>query len=161
MGITIPADLVEWESTCVYGTIYGDSHFTCRNWFTYNQEESCYIKTTLNGNGRAKIDFGNCFYSQIGGVVTLFLDGNEIAFASAGHVNIVKEFDFTDGSELKLAEEHNGMISFNSFEVLSCWEGMYRVNNDWSVSFLEFVAICYYHENFSSSSKICVIAFTD
>jgi len=78
---------------------------------------SCHIKTTLNGSGRAKIDFGNCFTE---GVSKLFLDGNEIASAGASEANIVKEFDYTDGSELKLTEEQTGVISFNSFGVLTC-----------------------------------------
>ena len=113
-----PADIVGWETTCTHGNIYGHSISNCSgNWFTYaSGSPSCYIKTTLNGNGRAKIDFGNCYNN---GVAKLFLDGNEIASAGANEVNIVKEFDFTEGSELKLTEESYGIISFNSFEVLS------------------------------------------
>ena len=113
-----PAGIVGWENTCTHGNIYGDSISACSgNWFTYaSGSPSCYIKTTLNGNGRAKIDFGNCWNN---GVAKLFLDGNEIASAGASEVNIVKEFDFTDGSELKLTEESYGIISFNSFKVLT------------------------------------------
>ena len=114
-----PAEIVGWETTCPNGNIYGSSISSCNsNWHTYfSNTPSCYIKTTLNGNGRAKIDFGNCWDD---GVAKLFLDGNEIASAGASEVNVVKEFDFTDGSELKLTEEGYGVISFNSFEDLTC-----------------------------------------
>ena len=119
LEISAPADIVGWEITCTHGNIYGHSLSTCDgNWFTFAAgTSSCFIKTTLNGNGRAKIDFGNC-YSD--GVAKLFLDGNEIASAGASEPSIVKEFDFTDGSELKLTEESYGVIIFNSFEVLTC-----------------------------------------
>ena len=117
LEISAPADLVAWETTCPNGNIYGESVGSCPNWFAYSSgTPSCFIKTTLNGYGRAKIDFGNC---ESSGVAKLFLDGNEIASAGASEVNIVKEFDFTDGSELKLMEESYGIISFNSFEVLT------------------------------------------
>ena len=114
-----PADIVGWETTCPNGYIYGQSISSCNgNWFTYSSgTPSCYIKTTLNGNGRAKIDFGNCYSN---GVAKLFLDGNEIASAGANEFNVVKEFDFTDGSELMLTEETYGIITFNSFKVLTC-----------------------------------------
>jgi len=118
LSISAPADIVGWETTCTSGTIYSNSISTCPNWHTFaSGTPSCYIKTTLNGNGRAKIDFGNCYSN---GVAKLFLDGNEIASAGASEPNIVKEFDFTDGSELMLTEESYGVISFNSFEVLTC-----------------------------------------
>ena len=119
LNISAPEDIVGWHTTCTHGNIYGDSISDCSgNWFTYaSGSPSCYIKTTLNGNGRAKIDFGNCYDD---GVAKLFLDGNEIASAGASEVNVVKEFDFADGSELMLTEESYGVISFNSFEVLTC-----------------------------------------
>jgi len=117
LEISAPEDIVEWETTCTHGNIYGDSVSSCPNWHTFTSGSSfCHIKTTLNGSGRAKIDFGNCFND---GVSKLFLNGNEIASAGASE-NIIKEFDFTDGSELKLTEEQSGVISFNSFEVLTC-----------------------------------------
>ena len=113
-----PAEIVNWETTCTHGNIYGQSISSCPNWFTYaSGSPSCYIKTTLNGSGHAKIDFGNCFND---GIVKVFLDGNEIASAGGDEFNVVKEFDYTDGSELKLMETGNGVISFNSFEVLTC-----------------------------------------
>ena len=118
LSISAPADIVGWDTTCTSGTIYSNSISTCPNWHTFaSGTPSCYIKTTLNGNGRAKIDFGNCYSN---GVAKLFLDGKEIASAGASEPNIVKEFDFTDGSELMLTDESYGVISFNSFEDLNC-----------------------------------------
>ena len=119
LKISAPEDIIGWETTCTHGNIYGTSAgSSCPNWHTFKSgSPSCSIKTTLNGSGRAKIDFGNCFNE---GVSAVFLDGNEIAKAGASEVNIVKEFDFTDGSELKLTEVGNGVISFNSFGVLTC-----------------------------------------
>ena len=112
-----PATISEWEITCKDGSIYGDTHNNCQNFLAYYGSTSCFIKTTLKGNGRARIDFGNCWHNS---VVKVFLDENEIASAGGSQDNIVKEFDFTDGSELRLTEEQYGIISFNSFEVLNC-----------------------------------------
>ena len=120
MSISAPEDLVGagWETTCTAGTIYGSSLSTCLGyWHIFLPgTNSCFIKTTLNGNGRAEIDFGNC--SSDGGA-KLWLDGNEIASAGADEENVVIEFDFTDGSELMLTEEGTGILSFSSFEVLT------------------------------------------
>ena len=112
-----PASIPEWEITCTHGSIYGNKQSKCKKWFAYYGPTPCFIKTTLKGNGRARIDFGNCWHNS---VVKVFLDGNEIASANGSALSIVKEFDFTDGSELKLTEEQYGIISFNSFEVLGC-----------------------------------------
>jgi len=113
-----PEDIFGWITTCNHGSIYGSSVATCPNWHIYfSGSPSCHIETTLNGSGHAKIDFGNCFND---GEVKVFLDGNEIASAGGNEFNVVKEFDYTDGSELKLFETGNGVISFNSFEVLTC-----------------------------------------
>ena len=119
LNTTAPEDVVGWEITCTHGTIYGTPESaTCPNWHTFaSGSHTCFIKTTLHGSGHAKIDFGNCYTD---GVSKLFLDGNEIASAGANQANVVKEFDFTDGSELKLTEEGSGVIGFNFFKVLTC-----------------------------------------
>ena len=114
---SFPANIPEWEINCTRGSIYGDTRNNCQKWLAYYGSTSCFSKTSLNGNGRARIDFGNCWHNS---VVKVFLDGNEIASANGSAHSIVKEFDFTDGSELKLTEEQYGIISFNSFEVLGC-----------------------------------------
>ena len=112
-----PANVPEWEITCSHGSVYGDTQNKCQKWLASYGSSSCFIRTTLKGNGRARIDFGNCWHNS---VVKVFLDGNEIASAGGSEDSIVKEFDFTDGSELKLTEEQYGIISFNSFEALNC-----------------------------------------
>jgi hypothetical protein len=114
---SFPANIPEWEITCSHGSIYGDTRNNCQKWLASYGSTSCFSKTTLKGNGRATIDFGNCWHNS---VVKVFLDENEIASAGGSEENIVKEFDFTDGSELKLTEEQFGIIRFNSFEVLNC-----------------------------------------
>ena len=89
----------------------------CQNWYCYkSREEVGSIKTTLSGNGRAKLNFGNCWTS---GVVKVFLDNIEIASATSGTASTTVEFDYNDGNELKLVEENVGIIVFNSFEELS------------------------------------------
>ena len=119
LNTAAPEDVVDWEITCTDGTIYGVSAgATCPNWHTFaSGDHTCFIKTTLHGSGHAKIDFGNCYTD---GVSKLFLDGNEIASAGASQASVIKEFDYTDGSELKLTEEGSGVISFNFFKVLTC-----------------------------------------
>lgn len=119
LNISAPEDIVGWHTTCTHGNIYGTSAgSTCPNLHFYaSGTHTCFIKTTLHGSGHAKIDFGNCFND---GVSKLFLDGNEIASAGASQATVVKEFDYTDGAELKLTEEGSGVISFNFFKVLTC-----------------------------------------
>ena len=88
--------------------------------------KDCFARTTIKGNGRARIDFGNCQPTkntpgQSGmGIVKVFVDDIKIASAGKGQNSVVKEFDFCDGMELKLTREQWSIISFNSFEVLNC-----------------------------------------
>lgn len=120
LNTAAPEDIVGvWETDCFSGTIFGGSAgATCPNWHIFaSGTHTCFIKTTLHGSGHAKIDFGNCYTD---GVSKLFLDGNEIASAGANQASVVKEFDFTDGAELKLTEEGSGVIGFNFFKVLTC-----------------------------------------
>ena len=75
-----------------------------------------YIKTTLEGAGTARLDFGNCWTS---GIVKVLLDGVEIAFAPNNTPNKIVKFAF-NYSELEIREEDIGILVFNSFEVLTC-----------------------------------------
>ena len=113
---TIPG----WDIDCSEG--FWNSYFydTCPNWYCYNTNDlhqNGSIKTTLSGNGRAKLDFGNCWN---GGVVKVFLNNTEIALAPGNTKSKKIEFDYTDGNELKFVEEDTAIIMFNSFEVLNC-----------------------------------------
>ena len=112
-GSVLPGLVVD----CDYGSW---SYFinTCSNWYCWKDNEPVgSIETTLFGNGRGRVDFGNCWTT---GVVRLFLNGTEIASASSNSPSNVVEFDFTSGQTLKLVEESIGIIQFNHFEVLSC-----------------------------------------
>ena len=52
------------------------------------------IKTTLNGDGKARQDFGNC-YSH--GIVQVNLNGNKIAKATEDEMSKKIDFDFNNG----------------------------------------------------------------
>ena len=110
-----------WEIDCTYGTWDGTGRIntghTCKNWYCFKQWDPVgSIKTTLCGNGRAKLDFGNCWTS---GIVKVFVDNTEIASAKSNTASKRVEFDYNDGNELKLVEQNTAIIMFNSFEVLS------------------------------------------
>ena len=81
-----------------------------------NDDANGYIKAKLEGFGTGRLDFGNCWTSEI---VKVFLDGIEIASAPVSTPNKIVEFTF-DSSELEIREEDIGILVFNSFEVLTC-----------------------------------------
>ena len=81
-----------------------------------NDDANGYIKTTLEGIGTARLDFGNCWTS---GTVKVLIDGIEIASASVSTPNMIVEFAF-NYSELEIREEDIGILVFNSFQVLTC-----------------------------------------
>ena len=83
------------------------------------------ITTTLNGCGRARLDYGNCqnLFSNPGSdSVHVTLNGNEISSAANNGNELSKtiEFDFTDGNILELNEDGASAIRFNSLTILSC-----------------------------------------
>ena len=71
----------------------------------------------FSGSGRAKLDFGNCFFLE--GTVYAYLDGNEIASASKETPSVTVEFDFNVGSILMITEAI-GIIQFNSLDIIHC-----------------------------------------
>ena len=78
------------------------------------------ISTVLRENGRAKLDFGNCWIEpNTDDAVIVYLNDKEIASASKETPSKIIEFDFKDGDVLKL-EEVNNVIIFNDFEILYC-----------------------------------------
>ena len=97
------------------------------------------IQTTLNGCGRARLDFGNCNCKNIefmevdkiivqgAGYTQVSLNdviiGNETyATASCNELSKKIEFDFQDGDTLELigGGPPVSFIRFNRFEVISC-----------------------------------------
>ena len=76
------------------------------------------IKTTLNGCGKAILDFGNCYYRPSN--VQALLNGNEIGKAIGRTMSKKIEFDFNDGDILELADSLDAIIMFNNFTIVSC-----------------------------------------
>lgn len=75
-----------------------------------------YIRTKMFGNGKARLDFGNCGRK---GTVKVLINSKEIDSAPPVTISRSVEFEFTDGDELEIREEV-GVILFNYFEVLEC-----------------------------------------
>ena len=107
-------EIPKWNVDCQYSS--GIS--SCGNWYCWNDglpEGS--IQTELVGNGRGRLDFGNCWET---GIVRVLLNGTEIASASSNTPSTIIEFVFSNGEALELVEESIGIIQFNQFEVLLC-----------------------------------------
>ena len=90
-------------------------HDDGNNWswygFSHNLGHALYhsitrsIKTTLNGYGKSRLDFGNCL---------------PIGNATKNELSKKIEFDFNNGDTLELKGNRYAMIRFNNFTVLSC-----------------------------------------
>ena len=114
-----------WTLNVEFGSVRDDQFRKCRNdnsWYGYGHltsESNGSIKTTLNGYGKARLDFGNCYY---GGVRAL-LNENEIGKATPNELSKKIEFDFNDGDTLELKKNPytHGIIRFNNFTVLNCF----------------------------------------
>jgi hypothetical protein len=107
-------EIPKWNVDCQYSS----GIISCGNWYCWNDglpEGS--IQTELVGNGRGRLDFGNCWET---GIVRVLLNGTEIASASSNTPSTIIEFDFSNGEALELVEESIGIIQFNQFEVLLC-----------------------------------------
>ena len=95
--------------------------------FTVNDANLASIRTTLNGCGRARLDYGNCYFcffcdSSNYNFVFVRLNGIEISRAANNNreLSITVEFDFKDGNILELFEVGLSAIKFNGFSVISC-----------------------------------------
>ena len=112
-GVWIKKDRVYAGANSTYGCInwYGWGYYT-----QTNVDFDGSISTTFIGNGRAELDFGNCYK----GTVYAYLDGQEIASASKYTPNVKVEFDFNDESILKITEEDIGIIQLNSLHIIQC-----------------------------------------
>jgi len=116
-------DLHGWDFNIDAGQFGGvsEQHYkTCGNngsgWYGYKIGNPVgFIRTTLNGCGKARLDFGNCAnvgYTQVK------LDGNEISVANANEHSKIVEFTFQHGSILELSDLNYGIIRFNNFHVV-------------------------------------------
>jgi len=103
-----------------FGGVSENHYKTCGNngsgWYGYKIGSPIgFIRTTLNGCGKARLDFGNCAnvgYTQVK------LDGNEISVANANEHSKIVEFTFQHGSVLELSDLNYGIIKFNNFHVV-------------------------------------------
>ena len=103
---------------CSAGNWYG--------WTNFKPEGS--ISTTLKGNGRARLFFGNCWDGRKPwdkGYVKAYLDGSQMKYASHGkHVSHM--FNYKNGSKLEIREINGGIIQFNKFQTLA--SGTYLIS---------------------------------
>ena len=119
-GWTIDVDYgpkqIDVESNHIYWKCQDDN-----SWYGYGFDHGS-IKTTLNGCGKARLDFGNCNPSPSSAYVQVLLNGNEIGKATSNELSKKIEFDFNDGDILELAESPDDLaiIKFNNFTVVGC-----------------------------------------
>ena len=93
------------------------------SWFGYGYDSpgESSISTTLHGNGKAVLEFGNC-YTQ--GNVIASINDKEILSVGPGTYNVT--FDFQDGDKLKISESGDdgdscgAVIQFNDLRFISC-----------------------------------------
>ena len=131
----------EWTVDCDLGVWNSDTYSNrCSNWYGYgsgnNGVDIGSISSTFSGSGRAKLDFGNCFFLE--GTVYAYLDGNEIASASKETPSVTVEFDFNVGSILMITEAI-GIIQLNSLDITQCNDGkivQYFCNTSFSSQYL-------------------------
>ena len=87
-------------------------------WYGYGNGETVgSIKTTLNGCGKAILDYGNCY---IGGRVDVNLNGVRIDYAWSNTPSKIVEFSYTDGSILEISEPSSSIIQFNKLSTFQC-----------------------------------------
>ena len=74
------------------------------------------ISTILHGNGRAFLNFGNCY---TGGQVKV--SKNDIEILSLDGLTTAQiEIEFQDGDVIKLSEHNVGVIQFNDLSIVEC-----------------------------------------
>ena len=119
------------HGTAFGGTTNGDFHlFKCNGndfWFGLKTSGTnlASIKTSLQGCGKARLDYGNCydcFSCQNFDYVHVTLNGNEISKAANNGQELSKtiEFDFTNGDILELNEDGPSAIRINGLTILTC-----------------------------------------
>ena len=91
------------------------------SWYGWNYPGDSSISTTLHGNGKAVLEFGNC---NSGGKVVALINDEEISCVGPGTYNVT--FEFQDGDELKISEsgdESYAIMHFNGLKFISCSSG--------------------------------------
>ena len=88
------------------------------NWFGWSSNRTVgTVSTTLHENGRASLDFGNCWE---GGKVKVYLNDRVVASAGAYTPSQTAMFDFQDGDMLKLRDEGYGAVIVINQITFSC-----------------------------------------
>lgn len=75
------------------------------------------ISTTLRGDGKGNLTFGNCFDS---GTVKLYVGGKLEDTVEANTGNRTVQFDYSDGDNLELSVEGGGVLKMSNFVILQC-----------------------------------------
>ena len=91
------------------------------NWFGWSAHAKVgIVSTTLQGNGKATLDFGNCWDT---GEVKVYLNDEVVASAQKNTPSKTVSFNFHDGDILKLRDEGpNSKITINDI-TFSCISG--------------------------------------
>ena len=101
-------NIVNWASDLDNG-VWNNPKSSCQNWYGWTSGSMGTMNTTLTGEGKAELDFGNCGTS---GHVKVYLDGLEIESAGPGETKLV-QFNYIDGTKLAI-HEVSGIIQVNS-----------------------------------------------
>ena len=82
------------------------------NWFGWSGHAVVgTVSATLQGNGEATLDFGNCWDT---GEVNVYLNHNQVASAQKNTPSKIVSFNFHDGDKLKLRDDGgNSVIAIN------------------------------------------------
>ena len=99
-------------------------------WFGWNEnndgDDVASISYTFKGNGKANLNYGNCFKQGEVVAVAFRKKYGQETISKAGmfqpHTDI--EFEFQDGDELKISELKGAIIQFNNLTLVGCALGM-------------------------------------
>ena len=106
-------ELETWQNN------HGGVAAKCRrgtNWFGWSAHADVgTVSATLQGNGEATLDFGNCWDK---GEVKVYLNDWEVASAQENTPSKIVSFNFNDGDILKLIDGGGGrsMFVINAFK---------------------------------------------
>ena len=115
-----------WTIDVSLGSFTNDTGYCSKadlddSWYGYSDNNAGFIKTTLHGCGKARLDFGSCIGDYYWGRTDIYLNEKLISRATAGQLSKEIEFDFNEGDILKIEETYS-TIKFNNFTILSCCE---------------------------------------
>ena len=87
-----------------------------KTWFGYTYGYPVgSVKTTFLGNGKAVLNYGNCYYK---GQVKVLLNKKQISSANGNVINKEVTFNYSKGDTLIIKEVNVAIIKLNSLEIL-------------------------------------------